>query len=198
MLSNILLVMIKIIKVLFYVVVTLFNVFFYSENNAVLQNKLITQDSYSVNSKETTNVLTREVSLGSPIGNYLDHFNGRLTTYNADCLGCSGMGNLACKTKENKKHSLKKDGYYYTDSEYGKVRILAAATSKFKCGTIVNITKKGKTPFLAVVLDTGGSMRKAWANKKVWMDLAHLPEEVSDNENYSGTNIDFDILRYGW
>ncbi len=199
MIVSILLTMTKIVRLFLCLTITLFNMLIYSESTAIMHNNLINQDKYSVNTKvKSEKVLTREMPQSTPVGKYIEHFTGRLTTYNADCLGCSGLGNLACKTKENKKFSLKNDGYYYTDSEYGKVRILAAATTKFKCGTIVNVSKKGTTPFLAVVLDTGGSMRQAWKKNEVWMDLAYMPGEVSTNENYSGKNIDFDILRYGW
>ena len=128
----------------------------------------------------------------------IEEFTGRLTGYGPNCKGCSGYGNLACKTRDKKTFSLKNDGIYYTDTEYGKVRILAAATSKFKCGTIVTITKPGHEPFTAVVLDTGGSMRKAWANGEVWMDLAYEDNAMAGSDNLTGKNIKFNIKRYGW
>ena len=87
---------------------------------------------------------------------------------------------------------------YYTDTEFGKVRILAAATSKFKCGTIVKVNKEGQTPFTAVVLDTGGSMRKAWSEGSVWMDLAYSTEAMAGSDNLTGRNIKFEVQRYGW
>lgn len=128
----------------------------------------------------------------------IETFTGRLTGYGPDCAGCSGYGNLACRTKEKGTFSLKTNGIYYNDSEYGKVRILAAATSKFRCGTIITVTKEGQQPFNAVVLDTGGSMRKAWANGNVWMDLAYSTEAMAGSDNLTGHNIKFEVQRYGW
>lgn len=86
-------------------------------------------------------------------------YTGRMTAYTPYCVGCSKVGNVACMAK-GKKHSLITNGQYYVDSEYGKVRIVAAALSAFPCGTIVTIDN-GKLPvFNAIVLDTGGSMRQ--------------------------------------
>ena len=78
------------------------------------------------------------------------------------------------------------------------MRILAAATSKFKCGTIITVTKPGQTPFTAVVLDTGGSMRQAWSKGEVWMDLAYSSNAMAGSDNLTGKNIKFEIKRYGW
>lgn len=143
-------------------------------------------------------VTTEEPKTVPKQSNAIETFTGRLTGYGHDCAGCSGYGNLACKTREKKTFSLKTQGIYYNDTEYGKVRILAAATSKFKCGSIIKVTKSGQTPFTAVVLDTGGSMRKAWANGTVWMDLAYESNAMAGSDNLTGTNIKFEVQRYGW
>ena len=37
-------------------------------------------------------------------------YDGKLTSYGADCKGCSSSGNVSCPTKEGKKHSLINDG----------------------------------------------------------------------------------------
>lgn len=125
-------------------------------------------------------------------------YRGTLTGYGPDCVGCSKVGNVACFTKDKKKHSLINDGIYYTDDEYGKVRIVAAAKS-FPCGTIVQITKKGETPFYAVVLDRGGSMNYAWSEGRVWMDLAYEANAMAVSDNLTGRNIiDFSVQRWGW
>ena len=152
------------------------------QNNNIQQNNVITKESSTIVENKTT----------------VEEFTGRLTGYGPNCRGCSGTGNLACKTREKTVFSLKNDGIYYNDSVYGKVRIVAAATSKFKCGTIITITKPGQQPFTAVVLDTGGSMRKAWANGTVWMDLAYEDETMSGSDNLTGSNIKFSVQRYGW
>lgn len=124
-------------------------------------------------------------------------FTGKLTGYGPDCVGCSTVGNVACKTKNKQKHSLINDGIYYTDDEYGSVRIIAAASS-FPCGTIVQIRKEGSTPFYAIVLDRGGSMNYAWSQGRVWMDLAYESNAMASSDNLTGKNIEFSVQRWGW
>ncbi len=125
-------------------------------------------------------------------------YTGKLIGYGPDCVGCSGEGYLACKTVDGTKFSLKYNGIYYNDNEYGNVRILAAATSKFPCGTIIEITKSGKESFLAVVLDTGGTVQNAWKNGNVVMDLAYSRNADSGSDGLTGSNITFNIKRWGW
>lgn len=141
-------------------------------------------------------MVTEEVEVGT--GDQSEYV-GRLSGYGPDCPGCSKVGNVACYTKKKTKHSLINNGEYYQDDQYGKVRIVAAARSKFPCGTIVKITKAGITPFYAVVLDSGGSMVKAWKeNGTVWMDLAYKSQADAKVGGISGTNIQFSVQRWGW
>lgn len=214
----------KFLRMLFIAIISIFNISLYAEKENVTENSLINKDRYAVNTitiqeekpkeevkketpKTTNKVITpssnKVVTTEAPTtvpkqAEVIETFTGRLTGYGYDCAGCSGTGNLACKTKDKKTFSLKNDGIYYTDSDFGKVRIIAAATTKFKCGTIVKITKPGQTPFTAVVLDTGGSMRKAWSQGSVWMDLAYESNAMAGSDNLTGTNIKFEIQRYGW
>lgn len=128
-----------------------------------------------------------------------NQFIGKLTSYGPDCPGCSTVGNVACYTKENTKHSLINDGYFYEDSQFGQVRILAAARDKFPCGTIVEINNGKTEPFLGVVLDTGGSMINAWKNNnEVWMDLAFSSQAEARVGGLSSSSTTFTIKRYGW
>lgn len=154
------------------------------------------------NEVKKTNVDTtkdvKPISNNSKATVSLATYTGRLTGYGPDCVGCSKVGNVACLTRERKKHSLIKDGIYYNDTEYGKLRIIAAATTKFKCGTVINITKDGKEPFNAIVLDTGGTMINQWKKGNVWMDLAYSSEAMSGSDNLTGKNIKFDVQRWGW
>lgn len=128
-------------------------------------------------------------------------YNGRLSGYGPDCAGCSGHGGLACRTKNGGKHNLVNDGIYYEDSEYGKVRIIAAALKQFPCGTIMEITKPGKDPFMAVVLDTGATMANKWAEGIMWVDLAYSSEKdktVFAADGLVGLNVNFKVKRWGW
>ena len=167
-----------------------------NNNQLVVEKKEL--PSIQSNNIQSNNVITTEAPVVVEKNTSIEEFTGRLTGYGPNCRGCSGTGNLACKTREKTVFSLKNNGIYYTDATYGKVRILAAATSKFKCGTVITITKPGQQPFTAIVLDTGGSMRKAWANGTVWMDLAYSDEALAGSDNLTGTNIKFSVQRYGW
>lgn len=124
-------------------------------------------------------------------------YEGKLTSYGANCKGCSSSGNVSCITKEGKKHSLIQDGIYYNDSTYGNVRILAADNSGFPCGTIVKINNE-KTEFIGIVLDTGSSMRTAWANGNAWLDLAFATESDAKTSGMSSSKAKFVVQRWGW
>ncbi len=123
---------------------------------------------------------------------------GKLTGYGADCIGCSGYGTLACKTKHGSYHSLTKDGEYYNDEEYGKVRILAAALDKFPCGTIIKVENTNLGTFNAIVLDTGSAMRNDWNKGIVHMDLAFKTENDPAINLATGNNIKYSVQRWGY
>lgn len=144
--------------------------------------------------KELKKSINRVVEVGTA---KITKYSGRLTAYTPYCEGCSPTGNVACSVK-GKKFSLKYDGQYYIDSEYGKVRIVAAALTVFPCGTIVTIDN-GKFPvFNAIVLDTGGSMRQAIKKGVVWMDLAYSNKNDDGIRQAGSKNVNFIIRRWGW
>lgn len=125
-------------------------------------------------------------------------FVGKMTGYGADCVGCSGVGALSCRAADGSRYTLSENGEYYNDATYGTVRIVAAALDKFPCGTIVKVDHPALGTFYAVVMDTGGSMKRAWNNGYVWMDLAFKTE--SDPSIYSTTssNTTYSVQRWGW
>ena len=123
---------------------------------------------------------------------------GKLSGYGPDCAGCSKVGNVACYTREGKKHSLKYDGIYYNDYQYGEVRILSAAREKFPCGTIIQIDNGKVEPYYAVVLDSGASMVNAWKKGTVWIDLAYGSSAAARAGNTSGSHVKFSVQRWGW
>lgn len=125
-------------------------------------------------------------------------FVGKMTGYGADCIGCSGVGALSCRAADGSRHTLTENGEYYNDATYGTVRIVAAALDKFPCGTIVKVDHPALGTFYAVVMDTGGSMKRAWNNGYVWIDLAFKTE--SDPEIYATTssNTTYSVQRWGW
>ena len=122
---------------------------------------------------------------------------GRITGYGPDCPGCSSTGTVACHTENRGKHSLITDGIYYEDKEYGKVRILSAA-SAFPCGTIIKVDNGKIEPFYGVVLDRGGSMNSVWKNGTVWIDLAYASSADARAGGITGRNIKFSVQRWGF
>lgn len=190
----------KFLRMIFVAFISLFNITLYAENENIKENSIMNTNKYAVNKIVINENITvkNQPSTIEKTNVSLAEYTGSLTGYGPDCAGCSKVGNVACRTREKKSHSLINDGIYYTDKEYGKVRILAAATTKFKCGTIIVVTKPGMEPFTGIVLDTGGSMRKAWENGNVWMDLAYASETMAGSDKLTGKNIKFSVQRWGW
>ena len=125
-------------------------------------------------------------------------FVGKMTGYGADCIGCSGVGALSCRAADGSRYTLSENGEYYNDTTYGTVRIVAAALNKFPCGTIVKVEHPALGTFYAVVMDTGGSMNRAWANGLVWMDLAFKTESDPDIYATTSSNTTYSVQRWGW
>lgn len=125
-------------------------------------------------------------------------YTGHLTGYGPDCPGCSKVGNVSCKTREGEKHSLIYDGITYTDSTFGEVRILAADNSAFPCGTIIKVDNGVIDEFYGVVLDTGYTMRKAWSEGTVWIDLAYSSQSAKGIGKATSSNTKFNVQRWGW
>lgn len=162
----------------------------------------VNEVAYKTSENETVQVIQEKVDEVVEVGTGRNgNYTGKLSGYGPDCVGCTGTGNLACKTREKKIHSLVNDGIYYEDTEFGKVRIVAAALKGFPCGTIIQITKPGKDPFTAIVLDSGASMANSWAQGKLWMDLAYPTQNdktVFGADGLTGNNIKFSVQRWGW
>jgi len=153
--------------------------------------------AYIINGKKQ--VIKQPVSQKIEIGTKENEvFTGKMTGYGADCIGCSGSGNLSCKTENGSRYSLIENGEKYNDSEYGSVRILAAALEKFSCGTIIKVTHPNLGTFNAIVLDTGSAMRKAWAKGEIHMDLAYITEKNSSVYLSTTKNANYEVLRWGW
>ncbi len=118
---------------------------------------------------------------------YKIEFIGTLTGYGPDCPGCGG--HVACSPNPD----VPNGNIYYTDKEYGKIRIVAADKSN-PCGSIVHIknykfAENGE--FIGIVLDRGSSI------VGLTMDLLYPSEQdtVIIGRQY---NIDFNIKRWGW
>lgn len=159
-------------------------------------NEGITYIDSNGTQQELRPVVNRVVEIGTgPSSDYI----GNTTGYGADCIGCSG--NVACRTKEGATHNLVNDGMYYNDSQYGRVRILAADHRVFPCGTIIEINNGRLDSFLGIVLDTGIDMRKNWEQfNLIHIDVAFITEKDPDVFSMTASNqsAQFDVQRWGW
>lgn len=164
---------------------SLFNIDAYKENEIVVNNANINKDAQIV--EVTMNDLNED-----------GIYPGKMVGYGPDCPGCSYHGYVYCKTENKEVFSLKYDGIYYTDDEYGKVRIVAAALSKFPCGTIIQVQEFGELPFTVIVLDTGSTVRNAWKRGIVIMDLAYEANALAGSDGRTGNNITYEVQRWGW
>lgn len=144
-----------------------------------------------------TKVLVEKVDEVIEIGTGKNgEYTGALTEYGPDCYGCDPNGYTYCATKNGTWHSLTKDGIYYEDYEYGKVRILAAYLGEFPCGTIIEINNSEKDGLIGVVLDTGGGMINAYKTGWTLIDLAY--ESQSSVEMPINKKTSFSVKRWGW
>lgn len=121
----------------------------------------------------------------SGIQNPLYTFTGELTGYTGDCPLCSGY--LACPPRTN----VIKEGIYFNDKKYGKVRIVASSKN-YQCGTILKFkaNKLSDEPLIAIVLDRGVS--------------GNVIDLLTDSQDYAVKkigrirNLEFEVLREGW
>ena len=114
-------------------------------------------------------------------------FIGTLTGYGPDCPGCGG--HVACRPNPD----VRNGNIYYTDKEYGKIRILAADYS-IPCGSIIHISNFKFVPnkeFVGIVLDRGSAI------VGLTMDLLY-PSEADTVIIGRQRNIEFEVLRWGW
>lgn len=131
----------------------------------------------------------------APIGNY----SGKMTGYGPDCKTCNGKGFVGCPAPGRIYHNLVTDGEIFKDSEYGDVRILAAAKDEFPCGTIVEVTNKGQI-FYGIVLDRGAAMENAYKEGRIVIDLAFKSEvsDIKEIRSITNSNVQYNVKRWGF
>ena len=113
----------------------------------------------------------------------IDTYTGKMSFYNANCNGCSGITATGVDVSDGK--------LYYNDKTYGNVRIIAAG-SEIPKWSIVRLknTSLGKD-VLAIVLDRGGAIG---LGKTFLIDML-----TNSNENKGGVekNIVVEVIRKG-
>ncbi len=128
---------------------------------------------------------TKEIKLYGPQNKI--EFVGTLTGYGPDCEGCGGR--VGCYPHQD----VRNGNIYYTDKEYGKIRIVASDKS-IPCGSIIKIDNfkfNKNESFYAITLDRGSAI------VGLTMDLLYPSEADTDiiGRNY---NINFTVERWGW
>lgn len=111
-------------------------------------------------------------------------FTGTMTGYGPDCEGCGRR--VGCSPYQN----VKNGNIYFTDNEYGKIRIIAGDKS-IPCGTIIKVEKLRKyETFYAIVLDRGSAI------KGTLFDLLFVSEK--DATSLGRASATYTIVRWGW
>lgn len=112
-------------------------------------------------------------------------FTGQMTAYKATCIGCTGI--VYCPPRQD----VRDGNIWFTDSTYGKIRILAADPN-IPCGTIVKATNLTfSEEVIGIVLDRGGLI------KGNIMDFLVGPEDDMDVVGRQ-RGVNYEVLRWGW
>lgn len=118
-----------------------------------------------------------------PKTDVLSTYQGTMSFYNANCVGCSGITSTGVDISDGR--------LYYQDKTYGNVRIVAAGTEikKWSIIRIKNSSLGANT--LAIVLDRGGSIG---LGRKFLIDML-----TNSTENKGGIekNIIVEVIRDG-
>ena len=162
------------------------------------KTNIVTSNINNVKSIQSSRIVREEIEKIKLVKNVAEiknfgktnkiQFKGTLTGYGPDCPGCLGM--VYCKPNPNVQNGK----IYYSDKEYGKLRILAADYS-IPCGSIVKINNfkfinKGED-FYGIVLDRGSAI------VGLTMDLLY-PSEKDTVIIGRQRDISFTIERWGW
>lgn len=153
-----------------------------------IQSSRIENDNNVFNTSYKLNKLVTNVNDIKKYGKeYKIEFKGTLTGYGPDCPGCGGK--VGCYPNPD----VRNGNIYYTDKEYGKIRILAADKS-IPCGSIIHISNYqfvDNKEFTGIVLDRGSAI------VGLTMDLLY-PSEKDTVVIGRQRDINFKIERWGW
>ena len=130
----------------------------------------------------------------------IDTFTGTITAYGPDCAGCMGITASGYKVANRTSAGFETITTTYLDEDFGELRILAAARSKFPFGTVIRITgDRINGSISGIVLDTGGAMVNAWNEGSILIDLLFSTEKSQAVYDFGRQrNVKFEVLRYGY
>lgn len=172
-------------------------------NNTVDMASVSVDDDLLDNEELTNNDVLNDEVIDVTSYSAIDSYVGTLTGYGPDCTGCkSGVtasGYRVAEVIDGVVQSAFR--ITYDDDMYGEVRILAAAYDKFPNGTIIRISDFSHydEAILGIVMDTGATMRNAWSNGNIWIDLLFSSENDSEIKSFGiDKSVTFEVLRYGF
>ncbi len=153
-----------------------------SETVEEIKEDEILEKSFSVLKREETKEDKQEESI-TPKTDVLSTYQGTMSFYNANCVGCSGITSTGVDISDGR--------LYYQDKTYGNIRIVAAGTEIKKWSVIRIKNSSLGVNTLAIVLDRGGSIG---LGKKFLIDML-----TNSMENKGGIekNITIEVIREG-
>ena len=133
--------------------------------------------------EEKQEVIQQPVPVYEEKSDVLRSYTGKMSFYNANCKGCSGVTSTGTDISDGR--------LYYYDNTYGNVRIIAAGT-EIKKWSIVRLknTSLGSN-VLAIVLDRGGAIGEG---KTFLIDMLTNSEERKGGVE---RGITVEVLREG-
>ena len=149
------------------------------------------RESADTDSKDNVGVTTT-VTVGSAEKAYVGYqFSGNMSAYGRDC--CSE--DVSKKGITASGFNIYLNGMYYHDSQYGKVRIIAANRNDFYLYSVVNISDPIDGIYKAIVLDRGDS--NIGIGRKFVFDLVVESQSFARTSYGVHKNVSFEVLRIG-
>lgn len=159
--------------------------------------EVITYNVSSINSIQAVHLVSKynpdivETIYASSLAEVLQYgetnpviFNGTMTGYGPDCVGCTGK--VSCPPRTD----VRNGNIYFDDNEYGAVRIVAADKG-IPCGTIIKVNgNRLAGEMVVIVLDRGGAI------KGTLMDL--LMSSENSSTPFGRQNVVYEVVRWGW
>lgn len=157
------------------------------EKNNTSNAPIVSKEKQENNIKETktknNNNLQNEIYVGMKL-------IGNMVAYGTDC--CSNNENFQGRTSSG--YNIRKNGIFYNDSIYGKVRILAA-DKNFKLYSIIKVNDSIDGNYYAIVLDRGDN--SIGIDKKNLFDIVVETQEKAKKDYGIHKNVIFEIVRIG-
>ena len=169
------------------------------DSQSIVSEREVTQQAETI--VEESEPILSDASTYSEV---LMSYTGILTGYGPDCYGCGNYSTNTVSTSSGYHIANIVDGVIqpaftitYDDYQYGTVRIVAG-DKNLPYYSIVRITIPNQDPFLAIILDRGGTVGfdncSSYSGCLTTFDLLYATESSAISKTY---NVLFEILRMG-